>query len=177
MNNYSLPKNARLAYATLSILLFLVSVSGWVQRKNLMFDRESLVSFHDLQYGMIFVSGIGLGIAVSASLRYGVEILVRNVQVSPSLADIHQALKRLAWGSLVVSMCSSIIWTASSFNLFVDRRVGLMIEVDMIVLLMGLVSGASWLIIFGRRVWLGLIISLIMIFMLVGDVLTRFAWQ
>lgn len=176
MHFHQLSKRTRWKYATVSTILFLISVNRWVQNQNIIFDQKSLVSFHGVQYGMIFLAGMGMGIAVASSLIFGMQVLVRSIQINPTAADVDRTLKKFAWVTVGVAMSPAIIWTVASFNKFVDQHVGLMVEVDLLVLFMGLVSGSSWFVILSKRFWLGPVISFIMILMLVGSVLTKSAW-
>lgn len=176
MSDEIVARKVRTGYAIVSVFLFILAVSRWVQIHDVIYDRRHYVSFHDIQYGLILMSGVGLGIALGPSVIFGIRALLWNMRTISASDDISRALKSLAWGALAVGMIPSILWTVLSFNTFIDAHTGLVVEVDIIVLLMGFLTGVSWLVLLGRRVWLGAVISLTMILMLVGSVLTNYGW-
>ncbi|KPV40899.1 hypothetical protein [Alicyclobacillus ferrooxydans] len=171
----ALSTRTRVFYGLVGSGVFLIAVNQLVQSHDRKFDAAVCASYHSLQYGGMMLGGVALGIAVAHPVSVGLRALIRNLQVARQ-SDVQATLEKLAWGALIVAMLPALLWVVSPVNLFVDVHPGLMVEADLIVLLMGIVSGTAWMVLLGRRSWLGIIISASMILMLVGSILTRHSW-
>lgn len=171
----SWPSRTRLGCLAASATLFLVAVNRSIQSRDLIYDKNHLASFHATQYLFIFVSGMCFGLGTAPSLVAGFQVVFQTVQSSISRGT-GLAWSRFAAATLAVVMIPSLLWTVSSLNVFIDSRQGLVVEADVLVVLMGLLTGSAWYALLERKAWVGILFSLCMGLMVIGSILSNAGW-
>lgn len=160
----------------LSVLVFVAAVSGRWQGVAERADRLGCVDPHVVAYQAIVLAGLLAGLAFGASLGYGATAAA--AALLPAAAEPRRAafVQAAAWILILVGMGGSLLGIDPTVNLFLDLHRAALVEADLLLYGMGLLSGASWRTLLGASGWVGLLLTPSMALMLIGGGIVGSGW-
>ncbi len=171
-------RNRKWRYIALvvSLLGYAATVSYPVRQLSYVADLGGCVDDHTLQYTGILLAGLLGGLALGPwVLKWATGALKALMPQVPEAVRYHR-LKTLSVAFILLGMAIDFLWIVPSLNLFIDQHVPLLVEVDLLLYLMGAISGSSWYIILDRQSWLGILVTPAMSLMIIGSVLSGHGW-
>ena len=167
---------SRLWIVVLSLAGYACAVSGPVVGWNTAPDATEHVMVHVLQYVAVLVTGVLLGMAAGPWFERGLVALLQALQPQWTEAQQRVRLRAIAYSIIGLSLIPSFLWVVSALNLFVDLHRGLAVEADVLIYLMGVLVGGSWVVLLRKSAWFGLLLSPAMTLMVLSNVLVRHTW-
>ncbi|OLZ09136.1 hypothetical protein [Sulfobacillus thermosulfidooxidans] len=139
-------------------------------------DKKGCIGWHVLLTWALTVLGMIATLTLFVQADVLVERLVGIFLPHKSL-EAHQKVARYgAMMILVGNALVGLIWTNRAVNVFVDAHKPLYVETDLSILAMGLLGGLAWRLLWKKWAWLGLIVTVLMSYGVVANVLSRHGW-
>lgn len=166
----------RLSALVLSIAGFAAAaVHGWAALA-VGADVHGCVDVHGLEYVAFVISGMLLGLALGPSVRQGAGSVASAILPNVDERSRVRRVNALATLFILLGMVVDGFWLSPGFNVFIDTHRTLMVEADIVLYGMGILSGAGWYWLLDRQAWIGLLTTVAMALMVIGSVLTTHSW-
>lgn len=156
--------------------VWFIAVSGPADRLIGSADRLGCVGPHVTQYLVLSAAGMVMGLAYGSYVQWGAERAARALMPSFSDRRRTQAVQALSLLLIIAGMMLVFPWLNARVDQFVGAHAILRAEIDLVVFLMGGLSGAAWVLVWRRHAWIGPILSMAMLLMMLVNTLTRHAW-
>lgn len=159
-----------------SLTLYGVAVSGPI---NAFCTRETVqgsLSVQGIQYVLIVLSGMLLGIAIGPWLERVSHGIWRLLTQPASSVGFRRSQTTICVTILSVSFIVNLLFLLPWLNRFVDIHSGLKTEVVLLTYAMGVLTGGAWYMLLYRQAGWGLIISCGMSMMVVSSALSIHSW-
>lgn len=139
-------------------------------------DQLGCVGPHLTQLLLLMTLGMLSGAAMGGAIRSGAQVAGRAVFPNWSERARQRALQGFAVLLIVANMVLVFPWLNLKLDQFVASHDGLKAEIDLVLFLMGGLSGGAWAVLWRHRASVGIVISLAMLLMMLANTLTRHAW-
>jgi hypothetical protein len=168
--------NPRLWALVPSLAVYAAAVSGRWQRVATQADRLGCVDPHAVAYQAIVLAGLVAGLALGPTL--GSWAGSAAAALLPDASEQRRAgfVQAAAWILILVGMAGSLLGIDPSLNLFLDVHRAALVEADLLLYGMGLLSGAGWRSLLGSGGWLGLLLTPAMALMMIGGGIVGSGW-
>lgn len=145
-----------------SALLFALAVHHRVVAKYTLMDHQGATLAHALVNAIVVFSGLWLGSIVSGMWH------IPHRGRWQALAAV--------WVTL--SMGVPVLWGIPSLNALIDSHQGLRVEAQVVLYVMGAISGIAWRILVGRAwAWFGLLLAPSSLLMAIAGTLCTASWR
>lgn len=145
-----------------SALLFALAVNHRVVATYTLMDHQGATLGHALVNAIVVFSGLWLG-----SLGLGAWPVPHRGR-----------WRALAAVWVTLSMGATVLWGIPSLNALIDAHKGLQVEADVVLYMMGVISGVAWRILLGREwAWFGLLLSPSSLLMGMAGTLCAASWK
>ncbi|WP_053959497.1 hypothetical protein [Sulfobacillus thermosulfidooxidans] len=139
-------------------------------------DNKGCIGWHLLLTWGLTLLGMIATLAIFVQADEWVERLV-GIFLPHKSVDVHQKVAQYgAMAILVGNALVGLIWTNPFLNEFIDAHKPLYVETDLSILVMGLLGGVAWRLLWKKWAWLGLIVTVLMSYGVVANVLSRHGW-
>lgn len=139
-------------------------------------DALGCVGPHLTQYLFLMAAGMATGLAFGPLVERSADPVATAIMPTFSQRRRQQVLKAGAILLVVAGMVLIVPWLNSRVDQFVAVHNVLRAEIDLVVFLMGGLSGAAWVVIWRRYAWVGATLSILMLLMMLTNTLSRHAW-
>lgn len=159
-----------------SIVLYSVAVSSPATTLCAGSVSKGYLSLQGLQYTLITVSGLGMGLTTSRWLIQGMQSFFKSLAYRHRGVNLERKEWRLAVIILVTGTSLNTLFLSLGFNQFVDLHKGLSVEMDILLFAMGVFMGVAWVILLRQNAWWGLFASTAMSLMIMSNTLAAHSW-
>jgi hypothetical protein len=160
----------------LVVACWAAAVSGPVERLVRSSDQLGCIGPHLTQFFVLTIAGMAGGLSLSPLVERGSDYAARAIMPSLSERRRGQVLKAGALLLIVGGMVMVFPWLNSHVDQFIAVHNALRAEIDLVVLVMGMLSGAAWTVIWRRYAWAGAVLTIVMMLMMLTNTLSRHAW-
>lgn len=161
---------------TISLILFALAVVHTWAQLAIDADVRGCVDVHGLEYVVIVLAGMFLGVAAGPFTERWASRISAIVFPHFDETSRRRRVNALATLFILLGMGIDIFWIVPSFNVYIDMHRALLAEADVVLYAMGALSGAGWYLLLDRHAWLGYAITSAMALMVIGSVLTTHSW-
>ena len=168
--------SGRALLITLSLALYALLV--WTHTLSFIMrsDVGGHVTWHALQFLGIFTSAMLCGIAIGQQAQKVTRTALVALQPNQPDIRVDRMLKTAARIVIAMGMMYAFLWISPALNRFLDAHPPLLVEGDSLLYVMGAATGASWAILYGRRAWLGLLVSPVLSLLVISNALVTQSW-
>lgn len=166
----------RIVLRILALLLFAVAVYGgtatWVTRDDLHFALLA----HSCVYLSFLLVGELVALSYAKQMQMTVITLVEILLPKASDKKIIDISHKFSVGVILLGIIPVLLWTSSRLNVFIDLHIWFLVEIDVALVLMGFITGIAWIVVLRTRAYLSLLLTIAMVLMVVGNVLSKNSW-
>ena len=159
-----------------SIALFAATVAAPLQALSTHMNSSQLVSLQAVQFLLILIAGMLLALPFATRIARVANAFAKALLQTASDRDRLSYLRRAASAVVIFGMAVSLVWTSPTVNSFVELHRGVLIESDLLVYLMGLLTAAAWSVLLGDRAWYSLLFTPSLAMMTIANILARHSW-
>ncbi|MHB1682408.1 MAG: hypothetical protein ACYCYO_06200 [Bacilli bacterium] len=168
--------NRRGFLLTVSVTLFAATVSAPFQTLSTRLNMSQLVSLQAVQFLLILIAGMLPALLFANRILQAAKTITKALLQTASDAERQSYLRLVASIVIIFGMFASFVWTSTTVNAFVELHRGVLVESDLLVYLMGLLTAAAWSILLEDRVWYGLLFTPTLAMMTIANILTKHSW-
>lgn len=161
---------------SISLLLYVVAVSGGTVALYSALDERMAIVLHAFCNLLLVLAGGLLGLLVGPLAVSRSKWIIQILLPQRSEGECESLLRSLASIVIVLGMTVSLLWGVILIDQFVDTHSTLLIESDVLLYSMGLVTGISWTVLMKQHAWFGLFISVIGMMMSVVNILSPYSF-
>jgi hypothetical protein len=159
-----------------SLLAYAAAVSGRWQAVAARGDRLGCVEAHVVAYQAIVLAGLLAGLALGPALGRWAAAAAGALLPAASARRRAVFVQGAAWTLILVGMAGSLLGVDPAVNVFLDVHRAALVEADLLLYGMGLLSGAAWRALLGPGGWLGLLLTPAAALMMIGGGIVGSGW-
>lgn len=167
----------RLWPVALALGLYAVAVSAAWRRAAWRADLRGCVEVHALQDQVVLLAGLLLGLAAGAGMAAWADRLLHALFPGDTATRRRTRLRWAAGVVLILGALANALWVGAPLDLFLDTHLALLVDVDLLLVVMGVLQGGAWQALLDRDApWLALPLMPAMALMLIASGVVGRGW-